>query len=257
MIAKYIGSIFHKAVRQRCVRALALWLPLLFALSSETAFARGHGASARLHYAESARPHRVRISAYMRRHGVSAAVSVRSSRVSKVYARTRHTYARHTHIYALHTHAHAAPSRWRIAAHASSRRGLIRFAASRPALRFQGAGSASSSVVADAMRFVGAGNVTGMRGPWCADYASMILRRTGHRPLAGRSVSAAFAYGPRVRQPKPGDLVVINTRAGYARHVGFFAGWDHGQMVMVSGNWGHRVSVAPISPSAVAAFIGV
>ena len=107
------------------------------------------------------------------------------------------------------------------------------------------------------MRFLGAGNVTGTRGPWCADYASMILRSTGHRPLAGRSVSAALAYGPRVRQPKPGDLVVINTRAGYAQHVGFFAGWDHGRMVMVSGNWGHRVAVSPISPAAVAAFIGV
>ena len=71
------------------------------------------------------------------------------------------------------------------------------------------------------------------------------------------SVSAALAYGPRVRQPKPGDLVVINTRAGYAQHVGFFAGWDHGRMVMVSGNWGHRVAVSPISPAAVAAFIGV
>ena len=126
-----------------------------------------------------------------------------------------------------------------------------------PAMHFQVAGARSSSVVAEAMRFVGSGNVTGMRGAWCADYASMILRRTGHHPLANRTVSAAFAYGPRVRQPRPGDLVVLNTRGGYASHVGFFAGWDHGQMVMVSGNWGHRVAVSPISPRAVAAFIGI
>ena len=249
MIANYIGSIFHKAVRQRCVCALALWLPLLFALSSETAFARDHvvrtSASARLHYVATAHPHRVGMTAYAHRYGALAAASVRSSRVRAANVRTRHI------------RAFAAPSRRRFTAYASPQRRLIRFAASQPALRLQGVTTASSSVVADAMRFVGAGNVTGMRGPWCADYASMILRRTGHRPLAGRSVSAAFAYGPRVRQPKPGDLVVINTRAGYAQHVGFFAGWNHGQMVMVSGNWGHRVSVAPISPRAVAAFIGV
>jgi uncharacterized protein (TIGR02594 family) len=123
-----------------------------------------------------------------------------------------------------------------------------------PAVAFSGG---DHSVVAEAMRFVGDGNVTGTRGAWCADYASMILRRTGHHPLANRTVSAALAYGPRVRQPRPGDLVVINTRAGYAQHVGFFAGWDHGRVVMVSGNWRHRVAVAPISPGSVAAFIGV
>ena len=119
------------------------------------------------------------------------------------------------------------------------------------------AAPASSGVIAQAMRFVGAGNVTGMRGPWCADYASMVLRMSGHRPLANRSVSSAFAYGPRVRQPRPGDLVVVNTRNGYAQHVGFFAGYDHGQVVMVSGNWGHRVSRSPISPGSVAAYIRI
>ena len=112
-----------------------------------------------------------------------------------------------------------------------------------------------SGVLGEAMRFLGAGNVTGMRGPWCADYASMVLRRTGRRPLANRNAASALAYGPRVGQPRPGDLIVLNTRRGFAQHVGFFAGWDHGNVVMVSGNWGHRVSRAPISRRAIAAFI--
>ena len=138
------------------------------------------------------------------------------------------------------------------------RRSVSAFASAQPRFDDRTAStSAGQSVVAEAMRFVGAGNVTGMSGAWCADYASMILRRAGRLPLANRTVSAALAYGPRVRQPQPGDLVVINTRAGYAQHVGFFAGWDHGEMLMVSGNWRHRVAVAPISRGAVAAFIGV
>jgi uncharacterized protein (TIGR02594 family) len=140
-------------------------------------------------------------------------------------------------------------------AHFGERRGFVY---ARP-MRYRAplALSYDAGVIGEAMRFLGAGNVTGAPGPWCADYASMILRRTGHRPLANRTASAALSYGPRVREPRPGDLVVLNTRRGYAQHVGFFAGWDHGQVIMVSGNWGHRVSRAPIGPGAVAAFIRI
>jgi uncharacterized protein (TIGR02594 family) len=123
-----------------------------------------------------------------------------------------------------------------------------------PAMRAGGA----PGVIAEASRFLGAGNVTGVRGPWCADYASMVLRRTGRRPLASRSAASALAYGPRVSQPRPGDLVVVGARrAGYAAHVGFFAGWEGGRVVIVSGNWGHRVARSSIAPQSVVAFIGV
>jgi uncharacterized protein (TIGR02594 family) len=118
--------------------------------------------------------------------------------------------------------------------------------------------SVGGGVLAEAMRHLGARNVTGTRGAWCADYASMVLRNTGRRPLANRMASSALAYAPRVSDPRPGDLVVVNTRHGYAQHVGFFAGWDRGgRVVMVSGNWGHRVSRASLSPRAVAAFVRV
>jgi uncharacterized protein (TIGR02594 family) len=213
--------------------ALALLLPLVFALSSEAACASAHS----LRQAPSARLHRIQAASHVRPHRVWLASRERPRRVWAVaYARPRHAWA-------------FAPA---------YRRRVHAFASAQPLFdNHPVAAGGASSVVAEAMRFVGAGNVTGMRGAWCADYASMILRRTGRHPLAGRSVSAALAYGPHVRQPRPGDLVVINTRAGYAQHVGFFAGWDHGQMLMVSGNWRHRVAVAPISPRAVAAFIGV
>ena len=142
---------------------------------------------------------------------------------------------------------------------------FVRFAQRQPALSPQRVRRAQASaapgfepgVIAEAMRYLGASNVTGSRGAWCADYASMVLRHTGHRPLASRMASSALAYGPRVGQPRPGDLVVLNTRGGYAQHVGFFAGWDHGRVVVVSGNWGHRVARAAIYQGAVAAFIRV
>lgn len=115
-----------------------------------------------------------------------------------------------------------------------------------------------SAIVAEAMRFLGGGNPTGTGyHNWCADYTSMVLRKTGHRPLANRMAASALSYGPHVRDPRPGDLVVMATRRGYASHVGFFGGWDHGRVVLVSGNWGHRVARALVSARSVVAFVRV
>ena len=225
MIVAYVLDIVRRIGKLRCAVAAALLLPLLSPLAVEPAQAHY------LRQAPSARLHLY--------HGAVRAVAGARS--------WRRAPARRVAVF--------APS-WRHRARifAAARPRLQRHAAFLPATQST---AGSSGVIAEALRYVGAGNVTGAKGAWCADYASMILRRTGHHPLANRTVSAALAYGPRVRQPQPGDLVVINTRAGYAQHVGFFAGWNHGQMVMVSGNWGHRVAVSPSPPGAVAAFIGV
>ena len=111
-----------------------------------------------------------------------------------------------------------------------------------------------SSLIAEAMRFLGAGNFTGTRGPWCADAVSAWLTRTGHRPLPGRMAASALTYGPRTRNPKPGDLIVLGGRRG-ASHVGLFAGWDRGRAVMISGNWSGHVLRAEVSVRSVAAFV--
>ena len=108
---------------------------------------------------------------------------------------------------------------------------------------------ASLNIVAEAERYLGAGNVTGTRGPWCADYISFVLKRTGHRPLANRMAYAALSYGPHVARPKPGDLVVLRG------HVGIVVA-DQGRTVrIVSGNWSHRVAYGVVSRAAVIAFV--
>ena len=111
-----------------------------------------------------------------------------------------------------------------------------------------------AEIVAVAERFLGAGNVTGTRGPWCADFASLVLRKTGHRPLASRMAYAALSYGPHVARPKPGDLVVQGGRHG-AQHVGFFVGWVNGAARIVSGNWGHRVALGTLRRSQIIGFV--
>ena len=117
---------------------------------------------------------------------------------------------------------------------------------------------AGGSVVAEADRWVGSRNMTGMAGPWCADAVSFWLRRTGHRPLANRMVSSALSYGPRLPGPKVGALAVIGTRRGRAGHVGLVEGIEpDGSIRLISGNWGHRVAHSIISRRSVAAFVGV
>lgn len=112
--------------------------------------------------------------------------------------------------------------------------------------------SLGSSIVREALHFLGSGNPTGSRGPWCADFTSLVLKRTGHRPLANRMAGSALSYGPKTNTPKQGDLIVLRN----ASHVGVFMGFDrHGQVEMVSGNWSHRVKVALLPRQSVLAFI--
>ena len=113
-------------------------------------------------------------------------------------------------------------------------------------------------MLAEATRWLGSGNMTGMAGPWCADAVSFWLRRTGHRPLANRLVASALDYGPRLASPQVGALAVIRTRRGAAGHLGLVEGVEpDGSIRLVSGNWGHRVAQAIVSRNAVTAFVEV
>jgi uncharacterized protein (TIGR02594 family) len=113
-------------------------------------------------------------------------------------------------------------------------------------------------VVAEAARWIGSGNFTGQRGPWCADAVSAWLRRSGHRPLDGRMASSALAYGPRLEQPEVGALAVLGSRRGWAYHVGVVSGVEpNGAIRLISGNWGRRVAEAVVPRGSVSAFVAV
>lgn len=113
-------------------------------------------------------------------------------------------------------------------------------------------------VIAEAARWIGARNMTGKPGPWCASFASYVLRRTGRAPLASDRVSSAMSYGRRLPGPQVGALAVVSTRYGYEGHVGFVAGVNaDGSIRLISGNWGRRVGDASISRRTVVAFVEV
>ena len=118
--------------------------------------------------------------------------------------------------------------------------------------------SGGGDVIAEAERWLGSRNMTGRGGPWCAHFASYVLERTGRRPLANGMASSALSYGRRLSEPRVGALAVVTTRVGYAAHVGFVSGvHPDGSIELLSGNWGRRVSDAPVSRHSVVAFVDV
>lgn len=98
-----------------------------------------------------------------------------------------------------------------------------------------GAKHGSPDVVAVAQRYRGT-NPTGRSHDWCAEFANLVLRRTGHRG-SGSALARSFAsYGRPAPGPVPGAIVV------FPHHVGFVMRVEgRGRIRVVSGNHGHRV----------------
>ena len=99
----------------------------------------------------------------------------------------------------------------------------------------QSAKHGSPDVVATAERYRGT-NPTGRSHDWCAEFANLVLERTGHRG-SGSALARSFAsYGKPAPGPVPGAIVV------FPHHVGFVIGSaGPGRIRIVSGNHGHRV----------------
>lgn len=93
----------------------------------------------------------------------------------------------------------------------------------------------SPDVVAAAERYRGT-NPTGRSHDWCAEFANLVLSRTGHRG-SGSALARSFAsYGTPAPGPVPGAIVV------FPHHVGFVMRVEGpGRIRVVSGNHGHRV----------------
>jgi len=115
-------------------------------------------------------------------------------------------------------------------------------------------GSAVSSVVAEARRYLDGGNPTGRSTLWCARFMNMVLEHTGHRGT-GSDMAASFAsYGHRVSGPQVGAIAVMARRGG--GHVGVVSGIDaQGNPIVISGNYGNHVREAKIARGRIYAYV--
>jgi uncharacterized protein (TIGR02594 family) len=114
-------------------------------------------------------------------------------------------------------------------------------------------GFGSSSVVAEARRYIG-GNPTGRGSLWCARFMNMVLQHSGFRGTGSDMASSFANYGQRVSGPQVGAIAVMGRRGG--GHVGIITGIDaSGNPIMISGNNGNRVKEAPISRGRIYAYV--
>ncbi len=111
----------------------------------------------------------------------------------------------------------------------------------------------SSDVVSEARRYIG-GNPTGRGSLWCAAFMNLVLQRTGHR-VTGSNMARSFAsYGQRVTGPQVGAIAVMSRRGG--GHVGVVSGLDaKGNVIVISGNHGHRVAESVYPRSRIYAYV--
>ena len=119
-----------------------------------------------------------------------------------------------------------------------------------PAIAVAAAWGGGSALVAEAARYVGSGNPTGFRGPWCKAFTNMVLREEGYHPGPSLRAIDALADGYRVSSPEPGDLAVMRG------HVTFFAQWDGPDAFDgLGGNQGHAVRLSHFWRGAVVAWV--
>jgi uncharacterized protein (TIGR02594 family) len=115
------------------------------------------------------------------------------------------------------------------------------------------AGFGTSSVVAEARRYLG-GNPTGRARLWCARFMNMVLQHTGYRGTGSDMARSFASYGHRLSGPQIGAIAVMGRRGG--GHVGVVSGIDaKGNPIVVSGNHGHRVAEAVYPRGRIYAYV--
>ncbi|HET7850354.1 MAG TPA: TIGR02594 family protein [Pseudolabrys sp.] len=108
-------------------------------------------------------------------------------------------------------------------------------------------------LITEARRYLGT-NPTGWKSVWCGAFMDMVLRHTGHR--GGGVAAKAYAhYGRRVPGPQVGAIAVMSRRGG-GGHVGIVTGIDpHGNPIIISGNYNHKVVEAAFPRGVIFAYV--
>lgn len=88
-------------------------------------------------------------------------------------------------------------------------------------------------------------NVDPARTPWCAAFVNSILKKIGNKGSKSLKAASFLHWGVRVSKPREGDIVIIKTGRGY--HVGFFAGFAKGKVLVLGGNQSNSVKITAYS----------
>ncbi len=105
----------------------------------------------------------------------------------------------------------------------------------------------SAPLLAVASRYIGSGNFTHFRGPWCAAAVDRWLALAGFHSLHSLRAIDYARYGRR-SGPVPGALAVMR------HHIGIVVGFSRHGLVVLSGNHRHRVGLGVYAPWRIVAF---
>jgi uncharacterized protein (TIGR02594 family) len=103
----------------------------------------------------------------------------------------------------------------------------------------------------------GGANLDPATTAWCAAFVNATLQQTGIQGTGSNMARSFLNWGQPVDQPQEGDLAVFSRGdpSGPYGHVGFFKGYDpQGNILVLGGNQGDAVSVAPYSPDRLLGF---
>lgn len=103
----------------------------------------------------------------------------------------------------------------------------------------------------------GGANLDPATTAWCAAFVNATLAQTGMQGTGSNMARSFLDWGQPVEQPQVGDLAVFSRGDpnGPYGHVGFFQGYDeNGNILVLGGNQGDAVSVAPYSADRLLGF---
>jgi len=93
--------------------------------------------------------------------------------------------------------------------------------------------------------------------PWCAAFVNAVLNEAGMEGTGKLNARSFLNFGQATDRPKVGDIVVLSRGDpnGWQGHVGFFHGFDDkGNVLVLGGNQGDKVSIAPFKADQVLGF---
>lgn len=91
--------------------------------------------------------------------------------------------------------------------------------------------------------------------PWCGVFVAACIESSGiPLPKYWMRAKEWAEWGSRLATPVPGCIVVFERQGG--GHVGFVVGiTKQGRLMVLGGNQGNRVSIAPFDPTRVLAYV--
>jgi len=114
-------------------------------------------------------------------------------------------------------------------------------------------GAGNNSTILKWWKIIKRGGIQSDAVPWCAAFVGAMLETAGIASSRYESAKSYLTWGAMITVPVYGCVVVFTRDGG--GHVGFVVGVDEkGRLMVLGGNQGDTVSIAPFERSRVAGY---